>query len=248
MVSVIRRLLVCVLPAAILACGGVANIYQGMDAPSLYQRASNEYESGDYDAAIRTVDRILSAFGGWEGALDARLLRGHALYGKGDYITARSAYSGFLDRYAGHENAAIAALGICRSLAALSPDMQRDQTYTLEAITVCRNAVIDFAGTPQSVEAADLANQMRLKLAERELRTGDFYFSRKLYDSAIIYYDFVLDFYAETEFASWALAGLYRSNVEIGYDDLAEDARERLLRDYPESEAAAQIRTHGSGS
>ena len=246
MVSVIRRFLVCALPAAILACGGTANIYQGMDATALYQMASDGYESGDYDGAIRAIDRILIAFGDWDGTLDARLLRAHAHYGKGDYVAARAAYTGFLDRYAGHENAAIAALGVCRSLAALSPDMQRDQAYTLDAITACRNAVIDFAGTPQSVEAADVANQMRLKLAERELRTGDFYFSRKLYDSAIIYYDFVVDFYAETEFASWALAGLYRSNLEIGYDDLADDARERLLRDYPESEAAAQIRTHGS--
>jgi hypothetical protein len=42
--------------------------------------------------------------------------------------------------------------------------------------------------------------------------------------------------------------GLYQSNLAIGYDDLAEEAKERLLREYPESEAAAELGTDGSGS
>ena len=107
--------------------------------------------------------------------------------------------------------------------------------------------VIDYAGTAQSVEAAEIANQMRMKLAEKELRTGDFYFNRKLYDSAILYYEFVISFYSDTEIAPWALKGLYQSNLAIGYDDLAEEAKERLLREYPESEAATELGIDGSG-
>ena len=233
---------------ASLACGGGANLYQGMDPLSIYQMASEEYEAGEYDNAIQALDRILQAYGDWEGALGARLLLGHAYYEKADYLSAQSEYNRFLDRYASHEDAPIAALGVCRALSALSPDLQRDQTYTNEAITICRNVVIDYSGTSQSVEAAEIANQMRMKLAEKELRTADFYLNRKLYDSAILYYEFVISFYSDTEFAPWALMGLYQSNLAIGYDDLAEEAKERLLREYPESEAAAELGTNGSGS
>ena len=242
-----RTLLMLAVPIALMGCGGFSNMYQGMDAPTLYQRASDEYASGDYADAIRTLDRLLVAFGDWDRVLDARMLLGHSYYAKGEYITSRSEYGRFLDRYSGHENAPEAALGVCRSVTALSPDMQRDQTYTAEAITLCRNVVIDYAGTPQALQSAELANQMRFKLAEKELLTGDFYFGRKLFDSAIIYYEFVVTFYAETEFAPRALAGLYYANAAVGYDDIAGEMKDRLLRDYPESEAAAALRTNGSG-
>ena len=243
----ITRLLLLGFPLAGIACGGGVNVYQGMDPLSIYQMASEEYEAGAYDDAIQALDRILLTYSDWEGALGARLLLGHTHYEKGDYLSAQSEYNRFLDRYAGHGDAPIAALGVCRSLSALSPDLQRDQTYTNEAITICRNVVIDYAGTTQSVEAAEIANQMRMKLAEKELRTADFYLNRKLYDSAILYYEFVITFYSDTEFAPWALMGLYQSNVAVGYDDLAEEAKERLLREDPESAAATELGTDGSG-
>ena len=44
---------------ASLSCGGVANLYQGMDPLSIYQMASEEYEAGEYDNAIQALDRVL---------------------------------------------------------------------------------------------------------------------------------------------------------------------------------------------
>jgi outer membrane protein assembly factor BamD len=107
--------------------------------------------------------------------------------------------------------------------------------------------LLDYQGTPQALEAAELATRMRLKLAEKEYLTADFYFRRKLYDSAIKYYEFVANLYAETEFAPKSLTGIYYANVAIGYEDEADAARKRLLEGYPESPEAAAIQTSGSG-
>ena len=74
------RLLLLGFPLASLACGGGANLYQGMDPLSIYQMASEEYEAGEYDNAIQALDRILLTYGDWEGAQGARLLLGHAYY------------------------------------------------------------------------------------------------------------------------------------------------------------------------
>ena len=52
--------------------------------------------------------------------------------------------------------------------------------------------------------------------------------------------------YSDTDFAPWALMGLYQSNLAIGYDDLAEEAKQRLLMEYPESEAATELGINGS--
>lgn len=241
-----RRMTVLALAALLLAGCSSSNPYQGMSDEEIFAYARQHYEQGDWDRAIQALDRLFAAYGASDLLAEARLLQSHAYYEKGDYLTARSEYERFIDRYPGHQNAAVAALGICRSLVALSPIPQRDQQYTQDALVVCRNVVSDYAGTDQSQEAARLSNEMRVKLAEKEFLNADFYFRRELYDSAIKYYEFVVQLFPETEFAPRALLGIYEANKAIGYDDLAEDARERLLEQYPESPEAGSVRVNDS--
>ena len=125
---------------------------------------------------------------------------------------------------------------------------QRDQTFTREAVTTCGNVVVDYAGTPEAIQAAEVRQSLRATLAEKEYLNARHYFRRKQYDPAIKYFEFVVDDYPESEFAPEALLGLYRSNEEIGYDDLAEEARARLLREYPDSEAADELRAEETES
>jgi outer membrane protein assembly factor BamD len=235
---------------AALSLGGCrsGNPYQGMSDGDMYRLGLQKYEEGEWDDAIQTLDRLLASFATSELLPASRLLLAHARFSKGDFLTARSDYQRFLDRYPGHEEAPVAALGVCRSLSELSPVPQRDQAYTNDALAICRNVVVDFAGTPQALEAAELAAGMRLKLAEKEYLVADHYFRRKLFDSAIMYYEFVVRLYPDTEWAPMSLLGIYRSNMEIGYDDLAEDAREQILERYPDSPAASVVRTNVTGS
>jgi outer membrane protein assembly factor BamD len=228
------------------ACGGSAGRYEGVPPEQLLQIASTEYQEGDHDNAIEALDRLLLVHGDWDRIAEARLMLGDVYYDRGDYLTARAEYTRFLDRYAGSPGSAEAALGVCRSLSHLAPTPERDQGYTQEAITSCRNVVIDFSGTPESAEAARISNELRYTLAEKEFLNAEFYYRRKLWDAAIKYYEFVATLYPESEFAPQALLGLYRSNQQIGYDDLAEEARQRLLDRYPDSESAAEIRPDGS--
>ena len=237
--------LTAILSLHMVACSSTSP-YQGLEPEDLFAMASMEYDEGEYDNAIEALERLLASFGNWPRLPEARLLLGHARFAKEDYLTARTEYGRFLDRYPSHEGAPAASLGVCRSLAELSPHPQRDQGFTQDAWTACRNVVLDHRGSPEAAEGAEIANRMRLKLAESEFGRGEFYFRRKLYDSAIVYYEFVVNLYSETEFAPRALLGLYRSNLAIGYEDLAEEAKARLLAEYPDSEAAQEIRTNGN--
>ena len=229
---------------ALGACGGGPR-YQGTPPDQLFEIAQTEYREGEHDNAIQALDRILLQHGDWENVPETRLLLGHVYFAKEEYLTARSEYNRFLDRYPGHPDAPDAALGICRSLAQLAPVPQRDQTYTEQAIQACRNVVIDFAGMEQASEAARISNELRQTLAEKEYLNGQFYERRELYDAAIKYYEFVINLYPESELVPAALLGVYRSNTAIGYDDLAQEARERLLEEFPDSQAAQELRTNG---
>jgi len=229
------------------ACGG-ANPYQGMDAETLFRTADQAFRDRDFDDAVRALDRFLLAFGDSDLVPEARLMLAQSYFEQRDHITARAEFQRFLDRHAGHALASEAALGICESLSALSPVAPRDQGYTEEALTACRNMASDYQGTSQASRAAELSATMRLTLAEKEYLNGDFYLRRRLFDSAIKYFEFVLVRYSDTRFAADALFGMYKANQEIGYDDLAEEARERLMAEYPDSDAAARLLLDGSGS
>ena len=202
-------------PLALAACGGGPSPYQGMTAEELFELASVEFEEGDHGNAIKVLDRLLLTQGDWERLPEARLLLGNVYFDREDYLTARTEYDRFLDRYAGHEDSPDAALGVCQSLARLAPTPQRDQGYSEEAITSCRNVVIDFAGLPQSIEAGEVSSAMRLTLAEKEFLNAEFYFRRNIWDSAIKYYEFVMTLYPDSEFAAPSLLGIFRSNQLI---------------------------------
>lgn len=246
MSSLTRSLVLLVASATLLSACGTANPYEGMTADQIYERAVQEFEQGEYDDAIRALDRLFASYAGFERAEEARLMMARAYFAKGDYLLARADFQRFQDRYPTSPRAAEAALGVCRSLAELSPIPQRDQEFTYQALDTCRNVSVDYAGTPEADEAGELAGAMRVKLAEKEYLNGEFYYRRELYDSAIKYWEFVLDLYPDTEWAPRALKGIYDANVAIGYEDLAEEARQRLLEEYPESAAADEVRADGA--
>jgi outer membrane protein assembly factor BamD len=219
-----------------------------MDAEQLYRLAEVELAEGDAENAVEVLERLHLSYGDWERIPDAGLLLAQAHYENDNYLTARSEYRRFLDRFAANPRAPEAAVGECRSLAQLAPAPQRDQTYTEEAINVCANVIVDYAGTPAATEAQQLRSDLRHTMAEKEYLNANHYFRRRQYDSAIIYYQFVVDLYPDTEFAPQALLGLFRANEAIGYSDLAEEARAQLLQDYPDSPEAAELRTNGNAS
>ncbi len=168
-----------------------------------------------------------------------------AYFNKKDYLTSVAEFSRILDRHPGHPLAAEASLGVCQAFAALSPHIQRDQGYTVQALNSCENTLADFPASPVAGTARDLRERMREKLAEKVFIAGDFYFKRKIYNSAILYFDKVLEDYPRTGMAAQALLRLYQSYVLLEWDTEAQEARDRLLRDYPDSEAARSIRGDG---
>jgi outer membrane protein assembly factor BamD len=222
--------------------------YQGLTVDDLYDLGVREYEAEDWDEAIRAFERVIFQDPTYSRLVEARIHLARAYSNKGEHITAVSEFTRILDRHPGHVLAPEAAMGICRSFAALSPIVERDQTYTLQAFTACENVTLDFGGHQVSLEAEEFRRQMEEKLAGHLLNAGDYYFRRKYFDSALIYYNLVLADYPQTATVAQALLRMYRSYTEIGWETEAEEARERLLTEYPESDAAREVRTNGGGT
>lgn len=219
--------------------------FAGLTAGQLYDLGLAKYEEEDWSEAIRAFERLTLAFPTYDRIAEARIYLSRSFFEKEEYLSAASEYTRFLDRYPGHELAPQASLGTCLSYAELSPIPQRDQTYTHEAIDECLNVTTDYPGTPEAEQAMAVRAQMVEKLARKVWLGGDWYFRRKLYDSAIIYFQDVVETYPETDAAPEAWLRLYQSYEQIGYDDEAQQARDQLLQRYPDSQAARSLVGNG---
>ena len=242
----LSRTIVTVLAAGVLSgvlLSGCASSseYEGMPISQAFELAMQRFDEEDWDAAIEGFQGVVVAGPSTDLAPRARWYLAEAHYQRDEHVTSASQFTRFLERYPTHELAPAAALGVCRSIVALSPIVQRDQTDTRRAHISCSAAADDYPDTPEGERAAELADQMWEKLAEKVYVGGEFYFERDLWDSAILYYEDVVENYPNTDAAPRALRRMYQAYQEIGYTEEAEDARARLLDEYPDSEAARRL-------
>jgi outer membrane assembly lipoprotein YfiO len=220
----------------VFACGGSLP-YPGLTATEIYNIGVQAMEEERWDAAVHAFQAMVLT-SGFESASEARLRLAQSEFERENYIEARAEYQRTLDRFPTDTTAAHASLGICRSLAELSPTPHRDQGFTRQARTNCRQVAADYAGTVVGLRASEIAVDMFNKLAEQDYNTGLHYWKRKLPDSALLYFEAVENTYPESIWAPWALIKKIEVFEDIGYTQDAEETREKLLELYPASEPA----------
>lgn len=226
------------------ACAS-APAFSGMTADELFALGQREFEAGDWDEAAEVLDHLLLrvADPSFAHLAEARFMLAEAYMNGGEYLTAEVEFIRFVDSYPGHERAPEAALGACRSLEERSPIPERDQTATERAVVVCRNVVADYAGIVDDVadEAQQIVNRMRAKLAEKDYKNAMFYYDRQWWDSAVLYFEDVVEQYGDTEWAPSAIARMIEAYREVGYDEEVEQWRRTLLNSYPDSPEARAV-------
>ena len=218
--------------------------YSGLTAEEIWALGLQAREQEEWQDAAEAFDFVLFA-PGFSRAAEARLLLAEVQYRDGRFIEARSEYQRVIDRWPADTVAVTAALGVCRSLVALSPITQRDQSFTRQARLSCRQVAADLAGTVMGLEAGRRAGQMELKLAEQDYDTGLHYQKRRLFDSALLYFEQVVSEFSETEWAPWALYQMVDVFGRIGYLRDVETTRGLLLETYPDSEPAQLLLADG---
>lgn len=231
--------------ALTLAACASGPAWEGMDPEGLYAFGIAAYEDEDWDNAIGAFEALIFRNPSFEAMPEARMYLARSHFEKGEYITSAAEFERFLQRYSSHGLAPEASLGICRSYARLAPRPERDQQYTERAVNACRITIQEFEGMNVADEARELQDEMFARLAESLFNQGRHYQRRGFHDSAILYFQDLVDFYPQTDWAAEGFLALYRSYSAIGWEEEAERSLRRLLENYPDSEAADQVADRG---
>jgi outer membrane protein assembly factor BamD len=237
--SAVALVLVLVL---LTACGPTRQVNPyNLTPDDLYAQALELHENRRFDRAITFLEVFVSEHLGDPRVPTARMLLGDIHMERREYATAAMHYQRFAADFPTHGRAIEARFLTCEAYYRLSPPPQRDQEYTFYALMHCESISDHFPGTDEAVRAAAYVEEMREKLAQKAFDTGTFYFRRRAYDAAVVYYTEVADRFPDTTFAPAALGQLVETYERIGYVEDAEETRERLLRTYPESPQAQDL-------
>ena len=215
--------------------------YAGWTPEQLYEHGQRAFDEGDWHEARRAFERLVLNFPGFDQAVEARHYLARAFFQDEDYLSAVAEFTRIAQLYPDDLRSASAWMGLCSSYAAMSPNPQRDQQYTVQARNTCRQVAGDFQSVPVGDSAAAVAVEMHNKLGLKALSVGQFYFQRKIYDSAEHVFCRLLEDYPDTDAAPTALAQLSEIYENWGWDDDREQAKAWLLRTYPESPEARAL-------
>ena len=117
---------------------------------------------------------------------------------------------------------------ICETLMVLSPNYYHDQESSRKAIVEIQQFLDDYPSSDYSVGADGLIKELRLRLAEKNMETGELYVKLKAYDSAILAYEIVIKDYYDTVYYRDANLEVMRCLVLLGNNEEAKEFLEDL--------------------
>jgi outer membrane protein assembly factor BamD len=239
----IRNITFALVGTLVLGACGARHVPPAQLEPDVqYQRGIEAFEAGRHGRAVEFLQPFVLQHIGDPRMPEALYALARAYVARREFISAASEFQRLANDYPNHRYALPARLGTCEAYAALSPRPQLDQEYTHAALIHCEAIVLNFPGTAEAETASVQVVEMRRRLAQKAYETGMFYFRRRAFDASVIYFQRAADEFPDTTVAPAALLRLHEAYTRIGYVEDAEEIRERLLREYPQSAEAQGLR------
>lgn len=236
-----KHVLLLVTLAVTGACATNSTNYAQLSPDQIFERGIALLQDGKWTEAISAFEQFTLQYATHPRVQEARFRLAEAYFGKKEFITAGNEFARLAGDYPAGPWADDARFKVCDSYYRLSPKTQLDQQYTKSAFDHCQSLVSYFPQSEFVARAQEIMVEMRRKLAQKELDAGEHYFKRNAYDSAIIYYEVTLRDYADTPQAPRALSRLVTIYKALGYKEEEDAARQRLVKDYPESPEARAL-------
>jgi len=237
--------------ASIAALGGCASgppAFSTMPPESLFDYAVERIRADELEDASAALERFVFQFPTHPRYQEARFRLGQAYFAREMYISAVAEFARLATEFAAGAYADDARFGVCESYYALSPKPQLDQQYTHAAIDHCESLIAYYADSPHVERAREMVTELRDKLAMKIYQAALLYRRLDAIDSAILYFENVVELYPATAVAPMALLQLYEAYTELNYTDEAEQAKSRLLEQFPDSAEARRLRGGAAGS
>jgi outer membrane protein assembly factor BamD len=199
------------------------------------------YEEEDYLEAVKEFESILLQYAGSSLIDDAQYYVGLTRYKREEYIIAAYEFSKLIKNMPASSFVADAQFMLAECYYGLSPNYNLDQVYTKKAILEYQ-VFIDFFPLNERVhKAEEKINELNEKLALKDFTIAKIYEKMDYYTASMKYFDYVVETYHDTEYASKALFRKIMLLMEREREDEALADMKKFMLLFPDSEEAVEI-------
>lgn len=180
-----------------------------------FEWAMDFFNNKKYDLAIKSFEKIIFYHASTEFVDDAQFYLAKAYFEKKDYTQAITEFEYLIKNFPNTPFLEESFLLRAKAYFLKAPGYEKDQTETQEAISFLDDFLTRFPVSSFSDVARAVLLQARNRLAKKELENGRLYLKMKEYNSAILYFKYVIENYPETPSADeskFLLAQIYEKN------------------------------------
>jgi len=214
-----HHLWVLALAVFLVGCGSAFDA-TGKPPREIFEHAVAAFIDGDLFEAQRLFDIIRLQYPASEYAPEAQFYLAEISFRRQEYVVASFNYSMMRRQYPTHPRAKEALYKAALCYVELAPPFDRDQDYTRKAITALQDFIREYPQDSLSQVAQQQIRQLRNRLAQREFSIAEQYRVLGSPQSALIYYDAVIEDYGDSDFIEPAFVGKIEVLLELGrYDE-----------------------------
>lgn len=245
------RLLACLLLALLLsACAGNeedSEFSADSGEQQIYDEAQRYLNARNFDLAIRALQALESRYPFGRYAEQAQLELIYAHYGAYSPEAAIEAADRFIRLHPQHPSVDYAYYMKGLSTATASQDFLsrftptdktlRDTSFAKEAFAEFSQLVTRFPDSPYAADAKARMVYLRNLLARNEIHVANYYFRRGAYLAAVNRGRYVVENFQRSPAVSDGLAVMAQGYLLLEMDELAQDAIDTLVLNYPDHPA-----------
>jgi len=203
---------------------------------SLYVASKQRLDRGKLDDAIAGFEQLTLDL----PARDTLLSRAHYWLGvaherKGEHILAAQSFTRLMESFPDDTLADDALLLAGKSYRRLWRKSYLDPQYGESALSTFNTLLALYPNSDKRDEAEKNVRELQTQFAKKDYETGNHYFRRKAFDSAILYFKDVVAKYPATDWARKAQLRLVKAYDAIAYradrDEVCTSLRERFPAD-----------------
>lgn len=225
----------------VLALAGLAACHRHPFIPSsfaskaeLFQASLQQLKQHHWTNAENGFEKLTTDLPARDPMLPASFYYlGEAHTGEREYILAAQAYSRVPESFPEDTLAGPATFKTGMSYSSLWRKPSLDPDYGETAISTLQSFIAAYPDSPLKPRAQQEIDKLTEWLAIKNFDTGMFYFRRKAYDPAIIYFNDVVRLYPTTQHAKLALIQLVKSYQQIRYPEEIAETCATLYQKYP---------------
>ena len=208
-----------------------------LDTKHLMVEARAAYHRGQFNRALLSFRRLQFELSPGQAEMaEARYYAAECAFQTGDPAGAVLAFQKVAEEFPTSEYAPLALLrgGDANRRQWHRPDV--DPTPGETALATYQELVGRYPDSDAAARAQIHIRELNDWFAEKTYRTGVFYYRRKAYDSAIIYFKTIIATYPDTRWVPLALLRLVDAYRVIGYGEELKETCANLRQYYPKTD------------